>query len=100
MNTPFLLPSELTIYSTTETRNALLAWVSERTSNSDSLEISARDVSEIDGSGLQMLAALSNMDQSWQLVESSKAFTEACQTMGFAHWLEQSQLKNKGEKNA
>lgn len=100
MSTPFSLPSELNIYSALETRDALLAWVSERASKSDALEISAGDVSEIDGSGLQMLAALSNMEQSWHLVEASNVFAEACHTLGFAHWLDKRYLKSNGETNA
>jgi anti-anti-sigma regulatory factor len=97
MKTPFSLPSELNIYSALETRDALLAWVTERASKADSLEISAREVAEVDGSGLQLLAALSNMEHSWHLVESSEAFTEACRTMGFGHWLEPRRMVSNRE---
>ena len=90
MTTPFELPAELTIYSALETRDALLAWVTEQNAKSGGqLEVSARDVSEIDGSGLQLLAALSNMDLSWRLVEVSTVFVDACRTMGLASWLDE-----------
>jgi len=97
MRTPYELPAELNIYSALESRDALLAWVTEQASKSGGhLEISAAGVTEVDGSGLQLLAALSNMEQSWHLVESSAVFTEACRTLGFGHWLDQRYLKNAG----
>lgn len=94
MSEPFELPAELNIYSALETRDALLAWATEQTTKGrDSLEISARHVAEIDGAGLQLLAALSNMGPSWRLVEASDAFSEACQTMGISQWLDKRTLK-------
>ena len=97
MKLPFELPSELNIYSALETRDALLAWATEQAIHGhDTLHISARDVTEVDGSGLQLLAALSNMEHSWHLVESSAVFSEACRTLGFAHWLDKRYLKNAG----
>ncbi len=97
MQVPYELPAELNIYSALESRDALLAWVSQQSSKSgDHLEISAAAVTEVDGSGLQLLAALSNMEQSWHLVDSSPAFSEACRTLGFGHWLDKRYLKNAG----
>ena len=88
MTTPFELPAELTIYSAVETRDALLAWVTEQSAQSGGqLEVSAREVSEVDGSGLQLLAALSNMDLSWRLVDASTAFIDACSMIGLGSWL-------------
>jgi anti-anti-sigma regulatory factor len=88
MSEPFELPAELNIYSALETRDKLLAWASEQSAKSaDFLTISAKNVAEVDGSGLQLLAALSNMEQAWQLAEPSEAFSEACQTLGFSQWL-------------
>jgi anti-anti-sigma regulatory factor len=90
MHTPFELPPEINIYNVLETRDALLAWVSEQlVKGSARLEVSARDVTDVDGSGLQLLAALSNMEHSWRLVEASAAFAQACRTIGFGHWLDQ-----------
>jgi anti-anti-sigma regulatory factor len=89
MTTLFELPAELTIYSALETRDALLAWVTELSTKSSSLfEVSARNVQEVDGAGLQLLAALSNMDLNWRLVAASPVFMEACRTLGLAVWLD------------
>jgi hypothetical protein len=94
MSDRFELPSELNIYSALESRDALLAWATEQmTKAKGHLEISARDVVEVDGSGLQLLAALSNMEQSWRLVETSEPFAEACRTLGFGDWLDKRYLK-------
>ena len=50
MSERFELPSELNIYGVLETRDALLAWVTEHaTKGHDYLEISARDVQEVGG---------------------------------------------------
>ena len=88
MSTPFELPEEMTIYSAVETRDALLAWVTEQSAKSSKLlEISASNVSEIDGSGLQLVASLANMGQPWQLIDPSEAFADACKTMGLIAWL-------------
>jgi ABC-type transporter Mla MlaB component len=95
MGERFELPSELNIYSALETRDALLAWVTEETVKAhEYLEISARDVSEIDGAGLQLLAALSNMEHIWHLVEASSVFCEACRTIGLSQWLDKRYLKS------
>ena len=96
MSAAFELPAELTIYGALETRDALLAWVTEHSSKSDrTLNISAKDVVEVDGSGLQLLAALSNMDVPWQLVDASSAFREACRTLGLGHWVDSLPLKSE-----
>jgi ABC-type transporter Mla MlaB component len=88
MTAPFELPEEMTIYSAIETRDALLAWVTEQSAKSAKLlQISGANVSEIDGSGLQLLASLAHMDQPWQLVEPSEALREAGKTMGLGDWL-------------
>ena len=95
MSERFELPSELNIYGVLETRDALLAWVTEHaTKGHDYLEISARDVQEVDGSGLQLLPSISNMDQSWRLVEASDRFIDACRVMGLTQWLDSRYLKN------
>ena len=94
MSERFELPAELNIYSALETRDALLAWVAAQAGKEhDFLEVSARDVQEVDGSGLQLLAALSNMEQPWRLVEASDTFVQACRTLGFAQWLDKRFLK-------
>ncbi len=95
MGERFELPAELNIYSALEIRDNLLAWVAENGSKGrDYLEISARDVEEVDGSGLQLLAAISNMDQPWRLVEASDRFVDACRAMGLTQWVVSRYLKN------
>ena len=97
MTTTFELPGELTIYGALETREALLAWVTEQTAKSHrTLHVSASQVEEVDGSGLQLLAALTNMDLNWQLVQSSAKFSEACRTLGFTDWLRDAKPSQDG----
>jgi anti-anti-sigma regulatory factor len=93
MSTAFELPEELTIYNAVETRDALLAWVTEHSAKSSQLEVSAREVKQVDGSGLQLLAALSNMDLHWRLVDASTALTQACRIMGLSNWLDSHHFK-------
>ena len=91
MSKPFELPQEMTIYSAVETRDALLGWVTEQSAKSSKvIEISAAQVTEIDGAGLQLLAALSNTGQNWRLVNPSNAFADACKALGLGNWLDQS----------
>lgn len=89
MGKRFELTPEWNIYSALESRDALLAWASEEGAKGhDPLEISAAQVSEIDGAGLQLLAALGNQEIPWRLVDASQAFIEACKTLGFHAWIE------------
>jgi anti-anti-sigma regulatory factor len=99
MPTTFDLPSDLRIYSAVETRDALLAWV-EAQPGQETLEVSARDVEEVDGSGLQLLASLSNLGAPWRLVESSESFDNACRLMGFGQWLGKRVLKSTTDGSA
>lgn len=88
MTSTFELPAELTIYGATETGGALLAWAAEQTTKSQRrLNVSALQVKEVDGADLQPLAALTHMDLTWPLVESSTEFSEACRTLGLSDWL-------------
>jgi anti-anti-sigma regulatory factor len=97
MSERFELPVELNIYSALETRDALLARVAEQGARGrDSLEVSARDVAEVDGSGLQLLAALSHGGTPWRLVEVSVAFEQACRTIGMLDLLEARYTKSGG----
>lgn len=88
MGKRFELTPEWNIYSALESRDALLAWASEQTAKGhDQLEISAAQVAEVDGAGLQLLAALGNQEIPWRLVDASDAFIEACKTLGFDAWI-------------
>ncbi len=85
---PYPLPAELTIYSAMETRDSLLAWVTEQSARSQrTLELSALAVMEVDGSGLQLIASLSNMNLPWRLTGASAEFADACRTLGLTDWL-------------
>ena len=70
-------------------RNFKVNQTEQLAAGSERLLISAANVAEVDGAGLQLLAALSNMDQSWQLVEPSKVFADACRLLGLNQWLDQ-----------
>ena len=90
MSKPFELPEEMTIYSAVETRDALLAWVAEQSAKSAKLlEISGANVREVDGSGLQLLASLSHLDQPWRLIAPSAVLLEAGQNLGLSAWLDE-----------
>lgn len=97
MSGRFELTPEWNIYSALESRDALLAWVSEHsTKGHDQLEISARNVSEIDGAGLQLLAALGHQEISWKLVDASEVFIESCKALGFHAWLDTLDTSSSG----
>jgi hypothetical protein len=94
MSKCFELPAEANIYNIMETRESLLAWVAEQNLRSHGpLEISARDVAEIDGAGLQLLASLGSTAPGWRLVDASPIFLDACRTLGFDAWLDLRYLK-------
>jgi ABC-type transporter Mla MlaB component len=93
MSERYELPAELNIYSVMEVRDALLAWVSKPdVQEQEFVEVSAAQVGEVDGSGLQLLAALANMEKPWHLVAASDTFVEACRTLGFGRWLDAGHL--------
>lgn len=92
MNSVFQLPAELTIYSAGSTRDALLAWLTQQdTSPGDSVEIDAAQVDEIDGSGMQLLGALTaTLTQRgllWRVMTPSLQLLEACDVLGSRSWL-------------
>lgn len=88
MGKRFELTPEWNIYTALESRDALLVWASEQHAKGDGiLEVCAAKVSEIDGAGLQLLAALGNQETQWRLVDASDVFVDACKTLGFHHWL-------------
>jgi len=90
MNDCFQLPSELTIYTAVETRDALAAWLASRQSKGthDELRLAAGGVNEVDGAGLQIIAALANSGESWRLLDASSPFLEACRAIGLSQWVD------------
>lgn len=101
MDNRFELPSELNIYSALALRDALLAWVAQQAPlQGGYLEISAREVAEVDGAGLQVLVALSQGGPAWRLVEASAVFAEACRTLGLGDWLDPQHLTTNATEEA
>lgn len=101
MSTVFELPAEVNIYCAAEMRDALQVWsIAQISEGAEYLAVSAKAVSEIDGSGLQLLAALGNAEHRWHLVDASTAFSEACRTLGFGAWLEKPVLNARTAKAA
>lgn len=97
MTARYQLPGELTIYSAMETRDSLLAWIAAQSAKSGhTLEVSAADVQEIDGAGLQLLAALSHADLPWRLLDPSDALVGACSSLGLTDWLNQVSAASEG----
>jgi ABC-type transporter Mla MlaB component len=88
------LPAELTIFSATETREALLAWLSQtgRAGAADPLRLDASGVIDVDGAGVQLLCALGHQVESdsraWQIVAPSGALLRACRVLGLSDWLD------------
>ncbi len=89
MADPYELPTELNIYSAMETHTALAAWLAGQIADpaQPPLRVSARQVQEVDGAGLQLIAALANSGHPWQLVHASNAFKDACEVLGLSAWL-------------
>lgn len=88
MNSRFDLPAELTIYSAAETREALLGWLSRQRHDSGMLELGASAVTEVDGAGLQVLAAFHTsvhlQGHTWTLFEPSAVLVSGCRTLGMS----------------
>lgn len=86
------LPAELTIYNATELCQRWLDWLQDLPADSTTCILDARHVAEVDGAGLQMLAALRSALQerglAAQLVAPQKALSDACHSLGLQHLLE------------
>ncbi|MGQ0710944.1 MAG: STAS domain-containing protein [Rhodoferax sp.] len=89
MGSCFRLSAEWTVYGAVQSRAALLEWLDQDGAQAgDVLEISAADVADIDGAGLQLLVALDAQGLPWRLVDASEAFIQACRGLGLEHWLQ------------
>lgn len=90
-NLTFALPGELTIFTAAETRDALLAWLSQFGDNDDAVLIAADQVSDVDGAGVQLLcslgALLERQGRSWSIAHATPLLTQSCATLGLADWL-------------
>jgi|JI6StandDraft_1071083.scaffolds.fasta_scaffold135462_3 ABC-type transporter Mla MlaB component len=86
MNARFELPAELTIYAAADTASALVAWLAGLEASTASVELAADQVLEVDGAGLQLLAALhkscASRSQPLQITHATETLQKACATLG------------------
>ena len=92
------LPSELTIYTASETHRAWLAWLAAEQAGSadpapDGLcPVDAAAVEQVDGAGVQLLislaASLAQQRRRLQLLDPSAALRQACTSLGATALLE------------
>ena len=97
MRERFDLPAELTIYSSLETRDALVGWLAKQDLGTASpLLVGGSEVTDIDGAGVQLLASLAasvaQRGDTWRLVAPSEALQSACRTLGFTAWMDADSL--------
>ena len=88
MTPRFELPEEFNVNNAYDTLEKLRLWLAGATLDPDAvLEISAQAVMEIDGTGMQLLAALSQSGYRWKICQPSTKFESACHTLGLDGWL-------------
>ncbi len=89
MTSELVMPTELTIYSAAETRQAWLAALAEP--GEGPLCVAAADVTEADAAGVQLLVALSRSlaerSRSLRLIDPSPALRGACERLGLTSLL-------------
>ena len=89
-NLTFALPGELTIFTAAETRDTLLAWLGQIEDDAAVL-ITADQVGDVDGAGVQLLcslaALLDRQGRTWSIVHPTALLTRSCVTLGLADWL-------------
>jgi anti-anti-sigma regulatory factor len=90
MSHSFVLPGELTIFTVTETRGALLVWLSHLDDDAPVVLIADQTL-DVDGAGIQLLCAtaalLEHQGRSWSIAQPAAPLTQACATLGLADWL-------------
>lgn len=88
MNHCFELPEDFNVYHMQETLESLTLWLRHSQVQGGALiDISAAQVAEIDGTGLQLLAALRNSGYRLRITAASAKFAEACEITGNSAWL-------------
>ena len=84
----FDLPEEFNVNNAYDTLEKLRLWLSDADVDAHTtLEISAHSVMEIDGTGMQLLAALSKSGYRWKICDPSTKFASICKTLGLEDWL-------------
>ncbi len=90
-NLTFALPGELTIFTAAETRDALLAWLGQVGDNDAAVLVTADQVGDVDGAGIQLLCSLASLldrqGRSWSIAGATSLLTQSCATLGLADWL-------------
>jgi ABC-type transporter Mla MlaB component len=80
------LPAELTIYTVGESMPMYLNWLQADAAASDTLNVDASAVAEVDAAGVQLLISLANglvrRDRHLQLAAPSAALVSACTLLG------------------
>jgi len=93
MNKRFELPEEFNVYGAQNAIESLKLWLGQGEAGpGDHIEIDAGKVMEIDGTGIQILAALSQSGYRWKLVEASAKFINACLVTGHQDWISTSEV--------
>jgi ABC-type transporter Mla MlaB component len=96
----FALPGELTIFTAAETRDTLLAWLGQIEHDATIL-LSADQVGDVDGAGVQLLcslaALLDRQGRSWSIGDPTALLTRSCATLGLADWLNHVQQPGAGQ---
>ena len=93
MSAAFPLPEELTIYTVSQTRQDLLAWLDTQTADATlRRHLQAGTVSDVDGAGLQLLGALANAlaarGETLVLAAPSAALRQVCAQLGCTGWFQ------------
>ena len=89
MNPTFDLPEEFNVYHAQQTLESLRLWLAEHQfPQAAVLDISAARVTDMDGTGLQLLGALRNAGYRLRLLAPSQKFAHACMVTGNQAWLE------------
>lgn len=100
MNTPLVLPAEITIYVVSDLRTAWLAWMDALPEDEAEVAVDGQAVDEVDAAGLQALLALSHSLQARQqrlrLHPASATLRTACGRLGLGHLLAQPQAEPEG----
>lgn len=88
MNHCFELPEEFTVYHAQDTLESLRTWLRHNpVEDGAQIDISAARVAEMDGTGMQLLAALRKSGYRLRILAPSTRFAEACGITGNKAWL-------------
>ena len=82
------LPEEFNVYRSEETLETLRAWLKHTPVPAGAhIDFSASQVMEVDGTGLQLLAAMRRSGYQVRIIDPSPKIWAALQTSGTSDWL-------------